>query len=124
MLDLRVEWLRCRARASRWKEEIQILEEEMHCAIQFCEWKALWWGERRHNRPNLQLTHLVEGVSAYAAEQAQTECERAVNWAGRWAEIRKTAGTVLTQHLSDEEVPQVEAIHVTIEDEDEDLDFV
>ena len=96
----------------------------MRCAIKFCEWKALWWDEQRHNRPSLQPAHLVEGVSAYAAEQAQSERERATNWAARWAEIRKTAGTVLTQYLLDKEVTQAEAIHVTIEDEDEDLDFV
>jgi len=115
-----VEWLR--SRASQWKEEIQLLEEEMHCAIKFCEWKALWWDEQRHNRPNLELAHLVEGVSAYVAEQAQSEHERAVNWAAQWAEIHKTAGTVLTQYLTDEVVPQVEAIHIMIEDEDEDDD--
>ena len=33
--DLRVEWLKCRARASRWKEEIQLVEEEMRRSLEF-----------------------------------------------------------------------------------------
>ena len=99
-----------------------MLEEEMRRALKFCEWKAWWWDEQRHNRPNLQPAHLAEGVSAYAAEQAQSERERAINWAARWSEIRQTAGTVLTQHLSHEEVPQMEAIYITIEDEGKDKD--
>ena len=101
-----------------------MLEEEMRRAIKFCEWRALWWDEQRHGRPNLKPFHLAEGVSAYAAEQAQAECECTICWTARWVEIRKTAGTALAQYLSlDGEPPQTEAIHITIEDDSEDEDF-
>ena len=96
----------------------------MRRAIKFCEWKALWWDEQQHNRPDLRPAHLAEGVSAYAAEQAQAERERAIHWTARWAEIRTTAGMVLAQYLSrDEELPQTEVIRVTIEDEDENFEY-
>ena len=101
-----------------------MLEEEMRHAIKFCEWRALWWDEQRHSRPNLKPFHLVEGVSAYVAEQAQAEHECTICWTAQWAEIRKTAETALAQYLSlDGEPLQMEAIHITIEDDSEDEDF-
>jgi hypothetical protein len=42
-LGVRVEWLKLRARAARWREEILLLEEEMRRAIEFCDWKQRWW---------------------------------------------------------------------------------
>ena len=54
--DLRVEWLKCRARATRWKEEIMLLEEEMHRAIQFCAWKVNWWDKQAHLRNLIYTT--------------------------------------------------------------------
>ncbi|KAH9957066.1 hypothetical protein BGW80DRAFT_1139194, partial [Lactifluus volemus] len=80
---LRVEWLRCRARAARWKEEIQLVEEEMRRTLSFCEWKASWWDER-HQARALVPFHVAEGVAAYAAEQAEAERQRALQWAVQW----------------------------------------
>lgn len=31
-----------------WKEEIELLEEEMHRVLQFLQWHALWWDNVAH----------------------------------------------------------------------------
>ena len=45
-LGLRVEWLKCRARAHRAREEVRLVEEEMCRVLGFCKWKESWWRER------------------------------------------------------------------------------
>ncbi|KAJ7099018.1 hypothetical protein C8R44DRAFT_593419, partial [Mycena epipterygia] len=40
---LRVEWAKTRARAHRWTEEVDLLEEEMRRILVFLEWRAGWW---------------------------------------------------------------------------------
>ncbi|KAG2336247.1 hypothetical protein BDR05DRAFT_978823 [Suillus weaverae] len=45
---LRVKWCKARARMMHWKEEIELLEEEMHQVLQFLQWHALWWDNVAH----------------------------------------------------------------------------
>ncbi|KAJ8697361.1 hypothetical protein PTI98_004171 [Pleurotus ostreatus] len=45
---LRVEWVKARARAERWREEVLLLEEEMRRAIAYCCWKAEHWENVSH----------------------------------------------------------------------------
>ncbi|KAM6496225.1 hypothetical protein JOM56_008931, partial [Amanita muscaria] len=78
----------CRARAARWKEEIQLLEEEMRRSIQFCEWKALWWDSQKGRQESVP-SHISEGIAAYAAEQSHAERQRVSNWTSKWVDIRK-----------------------------------
>ncbi|KAF8221617.1 hypothetical protein L208DRAFT_1092206, partial [Tricholoma matsutake] len=92
--DLRVEWLKCCARAARWKEEIELLEEEMRCAIQFCAWKSNWW-EEQAGRRTLVFAHLVEGIAAYMAENATAECRWLVSWLSHWEAVQQWARLVL-----------------------------
>ncbi|KAF7375072.1 CxC2 domain-containing protein [Mycena sanguinolenta] len=44
--NIRVEWVKARARADRWHEELILLEEEMCRVLDFCKWKERWWKER------------------------------------------------------------------------------
>ncbi|EIW76562.1 hypothetical protein CONPUDRAFT_76203 [Coniophora puteana RWD-64-598 SS2] len=44
--DLRVEWLKSRARTKRWEEEVDLLKEEMRRVRAFLEYKARWWESR------------------------------------------------------------------------------
>ncbi|KAJ7601666.1 hypothetical protein DFH06DRAFT_939375, partial [Mycena polygramma] len=44
--DIQVEWMRARARAERWREEVILVEEEMRRVLEFCRWKAQWWKDR------------------------------------------------------------------------------
>jgi hypothetical protein len=76
----------------------------MRRTLSFCEWKASWWDERRQARALTVVPfHVAEGVAAYAAEQAEAERQRALQWALRWTEIRQRAATVLHKHLNDSE---------------------
>ncbi|KAF8059257.1 hypothetical protein FPV67DRAFT_1395314, partial [Lyophyllum atratum] len=40
---IRLEWVKARARADRWREEVMLLEEEMRRVLEYCEWRASWW---------------------------------------------------------------------------------
>ena len=119
--ELRVEWLKCRARAARWKEEIELLEEEMRHAIQFCVWKANWWEEQAGHR-TLVSAHLAEGIAAYAAENATAERRRLLSWSSHWEAVRQRARLVLENHLSgNEEGGPMGALEIEIKDEDDEV---
>jgi hypothetical protein len=69
--SLRVEWAKTRARAHRWTEEVDILEEEMRQILVFVEWKAQWWWGMKDGRPDVQENAAArEGFSAYTERQA------------------------------------------------------
>ncbi|CAK5267151.1 unnamed protein product [Mycena citricolor] len=69
---LRIEWAKTRAKAMRWREEVDLLEEEMRRVTQFMEWRAKWWTDQvgqRELEPGAQL----EGETAYALRQADLQ---------------------------------------------------
>ncbi|KAJ7841683.1 hypothetical protein B0H13DRAFT_1545361, partial [Mycena leptocephala] len=75
--DIRVEWMKGRAQADRWREELLFVEEEMGRVLGFGEWKVKWWEERLEptravGRPALS-PELAEGLRAYALEQIARE---------------------------------------------------
>lgn len=65
---LRVEWARSRARAARWTEEVELLNEEMRRVLAYLKWKAHWWEQQSARRA--VRSSLREGLSAYAEKQA------------------------------------------------------
>ena len=120
MVDLYVKWLCCRARAARWKEEIELLDEEMRRSIQFCEWKMSWWDSQKGQR-KATPSHTAKGIVAYAAEQANAERQRAASWASHWVSIRKRAVAVLEGCLTgngDMMDKPLDVLQIEIEDED------
>jgi hypothetical protein len=94
LAGLRVEWLKTRACAERWREELQLLDEEMRRALQFCWWRVQWW-VKRGDIAAQQTGHLSEGVRAYAIERSNTEKRRAIRWASKWSAVRERAREVL-----------------------------
>ena len=113
-----MEWLKCRARAARWREEILLLEEEMRRTIQFCVWKMKWWNNQVHRRTSLP-SHLAEGITAYATEQAATERRRLTSWSSSWTAIRQRAKLILERCLKDQEdTMDVILLEVEIEGDD------
>ena len=38
-----IEWMKSWARKEQWKEEVALIEEEMHRVVVYFEWKACWW---------------------------------------------------------------------------------
>ncbi|KAG2122912.1 hypothetical protein DEU56DRAFT_873540 [Suillus clintonianus] len=93
-----VEWCKARARMMRWKEEIELLREEMRRVLQFLQWHALW-----------------EGVVAYATRQAQTCCDLGTKFKVLWARHVTAAGQVfldsLLFHLPDLHTPEIQPVH-------------
>ncbi|KAF6758787.1 hypothetical protein DFP72DRAFT_807241 [Ephemerocybe angulata] len=89
---LRIEFLKSRARAHRWAEEVLLLEEEMRRTLQFFKYKAEWWSSRQKSTIGGTTSDYEEGFSAYALSQQtvyetlRLECEkrweagRARNW--------------------------------------------
>jgi hypothetical protein len=80
---LRVEWAKARARALRWGEEVELLDEEMRRILCFCDWKAAWWMRLGTARPDCEGP-LREGLTAYAAKQAHIQHEMAACFADQW----------------------------------------
>jgi hypothetical protein len=126
--DLCVEWLKCHARAARWKEEIQLLEEEMRRATQFYAWKGNWWEKQAHRRTSIS-SHLAKGIAAYATENATMEQCQLISWSNSWAAIRQRAALVLERHLKDKEdetdlaAQPVLEVEIEGEDDGDDLTF-
>ena len=68
-IGLQCEWVKSKARADRWDEEVELVKEKMRRMLVFLEWKVVWWTNqgRRHlvARPDI-----ADGIRAYAAKQA------------------------------------------------------
>ncbi|KAJ7660352.1 hypothetical protein DFH06DRAFT_988965 [Mycena polygramma] len=114
--DIRVEWLRSRARADRWREELILVEEEMRRTIEFCHWKQRWWLARAETRPD-GSAQLQEGVRAYALEQANREERWAVTWSAKWSAVRARAELVLRDHLVNVEDQVLIPLEVDLEED-------
>ncbi|KAJ7732724.1 hypothetical protein DFH07DRAFT_701373, partial [Mycena maculata] len=66
---VRIEWAKTRACAMHWKEEVDLLEEEMCRTHVFHVWRAGWWRDRVGLR-GLEEGPQLEGETAYALCQA------------------------------------------------------
>ena len=66
---LRVEFLKMRARALRYAEEVQLLQEEQRRVLQSLHRTALIWEQRGRLAEAKECTILREGAVAYAARQ-------------------------------------------------------
>ncbi|KAH7917878.1 hypothetical protein BV22DRAFT_1025551, partial [Leucogyrophana mollusca] len=80
---LRVEWAKSRARAQRWKEESQLLVEEMRRVLCFFHWKAGWWNTQKTNRGDARAD-IHDGIAAYGAKQAHLFTHLAQVFAEKW----------------------------------------
>lgn len=92
-IALRLEWLKARARAARWEEEVLLLGEEMRRAIMYCETEAFQWLVRAidsANRRDLSLEER-EGLAAYAFERVARERAMANHWTKKWHAVRARA---------------------------------
>jgi hypothetical protein len=68
---LHVEWCKSRARAMRFTEEVELLEEEMARVLRFFEWQEDWWRMKGRCKGWESLTPMrLEGLRGYAERQA------------------------------------------------------
>ncbi|TDL14820.1 hypothetical protein BD410DRAFT_845698 [Rickenella mellea] len=93
--DMRVEWVKSKARAERWDEEVTLVAEEMRRTLAFLEWRAKWWEGQVHRRslvvgdiqpPQVRpaTADLFSGLRAYALKQAAIQHALARRFAVLW----------------------------------------
>ena len=80
----RHEWMTCRARADRWMEEEDLLQEEMRRVIVYLDWKSRTWSEKIGIRAGSCTPDVQHGVDAYARKQANIHREVAMSCARQW----------------------------------------
>ena len=80
----RFEWMTCRARADRWKEEEELLQEEMRRVLVYLEWKSGAWSKKVGARGGFCSSDIQHGIDAYARKQASIHHEIAVSFASQW----------------------------------------
>lgn len=94
-LGVRVEWLKARARAQRWEEEVRLLREEMRRTLATFTWQASWWDDKAlYENGDCVLT---EGLKAYAFEHADMFRALQVMFKTRWVAVRERADTFLAR---------------------------
>lgn len=64
-----MEWVKCRARAHRWEEEVELVLEEMRRVLCYMGWHATYW-QSLISKSQVADTGIREGISAYAKKQA------------------------------------------------------
>ncbi|KAG2127505.1 hypothetical protein DEU56DRAFT_872776 [Suillus clintonianus] len=100
LLGVRVEWCKSRARALRWAEEVDLLQEEMRRVLQFFNWQANWWegqgvlqvyesapcnGEEQGTAARREAAARDEGLCAYASQQANIRHRLTARFCSIWA---------------------------------------
>jgi hypothetical protein len=93
---------------------VVLLDEEMRRVLEFCDWKAVWWMEQVPLRDGLPAP-LAEGLSAYAAEQADMERRIRAAWATKWAGARDLARPILLAVAGEEPVECIGTVVEPIE---------
>ncbi|KAH9832343.1 uncharacterized protein C8Q71DRAFT_714541, partial [Rhodofomes roseus] len=81
---LRIEWCQTRARAHRFTEEAQLLQEEMRRVLQYHDWQRNWWTERADAWEGRSAEHR-EGLVAYAHRQAHIRASMRALCQKAWA---------------------------------------
>ena len=88
---LRVEWSKSHERKMRWKEEVQIIQEEMRRTIVFYEWKQQWWLDQDCQLTTTDNT-IQHGISAYSQKQAHYCKSMAESFTIAWLPFLQSKG--------------------------------
>ncbi|KAF8209905.1 hypothetical protein K438DRAFT_1496867, partial [Mycena galopus ATCC 62051] len=80
------EWAKTRARAHRWTEDVDLLEEEMRRILVFPQWRADWWQEQKDRRTEEEV-EMVEGFIAYAECQATIQETTKARFTNDWKDV-------------------------------------
>ncbi|KAF4582629.1 hypothetical protein EYR40_002552 [Pleurotus pulmonarius] len=90
---LRVEWLRSRARAARWSEDLVLVFDEMNRVLRYLEWKSTSWTGligKRTAEPELD-----EGLKAYAVKSAMLFGDMRDRFRAYWSPETLADGRIL-----------------------------
>ncbi|KAJ7113288.1 hypothetical protein C8R43DRAFT_1138715 [Mycena crocata] len=83
---LKVEWAKTRARAWRWTEEVNLVEEEMRRVLGFLTWRAEWWEALIDERRDLSDA-LREAIVAYGTRQAELQRSLRDRFEENWKDV-------------------------------------
>ncbi|KAJ8088970.1 hypothetical protein PM082_014217 [Marasmius tenuissimus] len=83
---LRIEWAKSWARKRRWQEELALVDEEMHCVLMTLRYEAEVWRSRAVFSTDVEPA-VVEGMCAYAEEQARICEELGSTFQALWARL-------------------------------------
>ncbi|KAI0755881.1 hypothetical protein BC629DRAFT_1444458 [Irpex lacteus] len=81
---LQIEWTKTRARARRWAEEVELIQEEMCRVLAFFKWKSEWWRGQQGRNSDKTSAALRVGLKAYAEKQASMYEELAIKFRNLW----------------------------------------
>ena len=69
ILAIRVEWAKTFARVNRFKEEVELVLEEMRRVRRYFMWRRAWWKEREGSGCGGVLPKIMAGRVAYSRKQ-------------------------------------------------------
>lgn len=89
--DMRVEWVKSRARSMRWEEEFLLLQEEMRRVLVWSQWKAAWWEAQALLRTSAP-PDILSGIEAYSHKQGHILLRMAEQSAVEWLPVLREEG--------------------------------
>ncbi|KAI0059397.1 hypothetical protein BV25DRAFT_1809294 [Artomyces pyxidatus] len=81
---MRMEWVQCRAKVRRWREERDTVLEEMRRTVTTLMGRSVKWAARVDTRPSVPLD-IARGLNAYARRQAAMYSGMAKAFYALWA---------------------------------------
>ncbi|KAI0059388.1 hypothetical protein BV25DRAFT_1785942, partial [Artomyces pyxidatus] len=93
--SMRVEWAQGRARVRRWREEIQLLLEEMRRTAETLMERSAMWTRRAEQHTDVS-DDIARGLRAYAHRQANIHCSLAVSFVQLWSPSVSALGYSVT----------------------------
>jgi hypothetical protein len=106
---LRVEWCKSRARAMRFTEEVELLQEEMTRVLRFLEWQEDWWRTKGQCEGWGPMSVLrTEALKGYAERQAALRRALRLGFSKMWRDIPQLVQLMhdgITNHTSSSSQP-------------------
>jgi hypothetical protein len=85
---LRIEWCRSRARAMRFTEEVELLQEEMERVLRFLQWQENWWRMKGRCEGWGSLSEIrIEALQGYADRQAALRRALHTKFSNMWRNV-------------------------------------
>jgi len=72
----------------RWSEEVLLLREEMRRVLEYMSWFADWWTTHAAVPSMASDPYLSEGLSAYAAKQADLRLSLRNHFETLWKDVQ------------------------------------
>ena len=87
MQGIKLEFAKCRARLSRWREEELLIAEEMRRTIVYLRWKAQKWKDLGKDARQMVAVTPNKGMEAYALRQAHLFSALALEFSETWTPL-------------------------------------